>query len=172
MSTFLTFEEAAQAVGKSRATIFNYVKSGKISAVDNSGKRQIDTSELLRVFGELQAVPDKHVKSKIMQNESKNSQNIQIDTRLDKRYIDNLEQQLDDCKSHTKSLLSQNQQLLNIITDKEKKEMLLLTDKRDYKQEKSKKSKKSKNKDLSEGIDVEGMFQKKKGKKSKKKGKK
>jgi len=46
---------AAAAVGVSRHTIWRYAKSGKLSVeVAPSGDRVIDTSELVRVFGELQ----------------------------------------------------------------------------------------------------------------------
>lgn len=42
---------AARAAGVSRATINRYLKAGKLSC---NGQRQIDTAELLRVFGPLQ----------------------------------------------------------------------------------------------------------------------
>lgn len=46
--------EAAQLVGVSRKTIQRYCKSGKLSfSRDRQGLPQIDTSELMRVFGDL-----------------------------------------------------------------------------------------------------------------------
>lgn len=49
-----TISTAARAVKRSRGTIHNYLKSGRLSfVIDNDGNRKIDTSELLRVFGEL-----------------------------------------------------------------------------------------------------------------------
>ena len=45
---------AARAVKKNRGTIHNYLKSGRLSCIkDVNGHPKIDTSELLRVFGEL-----------------------------------------------------------------------------------------------------------------------
>lgn len=50
----LSISAAARVVNRSRGTIQNYLKAGKISSViDESGNPKIDTSELIRVFGEL-----------------------------------------------------------------------------------------------------------------------
>lgn len=46
----LTITQAAKAVGKRRATLYEHVKKGKLSR-DSEGN--IDTSELLRVYGKL-----------------------------------------------------------------------------------------------------------------------
>lgn len=48
--------QAAKLAGISRTTLYNtYIKSGQITvSKDHKGNRQIDTSELVRVFGELQ----------------------------------------------------------------------------------------------------------------------
>ena len=50
----LTVAEAARAIGKDRSTIHRHVKDGRLSAdKDALGRVVIDTSELLRVYGEL-----------------------------------------------------------------------------------------------------------------------
>lgn len=50
---------AARAAGVSRVTIRRYIATGKLSCVlDRKGRRQIDTAELLRVFGDL-SPPDR-----------------------------------------------------------------------------------------------------------------
>lgn len=62
----LNISQAAKASGKSRSTIQRHIKSGKLSvSQDATGNIEIDTAELLRVFGELkqnatalQHVPD------------------------------------------------------------------------------------------------------------------
>lgn len=52
--TQLTIATAAKRVGRSPKTLYRLVSTGVLSAtVDENGKKQIDTSELLRVFGEL-----------------------------------------------------------------------------------------------------------------------
>jgi len=51
---FLNITSAAKAVGKDRSTIHRYMKDGRLSGViDDTGHIRIETSELLRVFGEL-----------------------------------------------------------------------------------------------------------------------
>jgi predicted site-specific integrase-resolvase len=53
----LTITKAAKAAGIARQTIYTYIKEGKLSVetIRKGGKevRVIDTSELIRVFGEL-----------------------------------------------------------------------------------------------------------------------
>lgn len=49
-----TVTEAAKLAGVTRRTIYRYIKQGKLSTVvTGSDSTQIDTSELLRVFGSL-----------------------------------------------------------------------------------------------------------------------
>lgn len=51
----LSVREAAYRVGVTRQTLFKYIRQGKVSAtVGHDGQKQIDVTELLRVFGELQ----------------------------------------------------------------------------------------------------------------------
>lgn len=52
---YFSVREAAERTGISRQTMFRYIKDGKISATtDRDGQKQIELTELLRVFGELQ----------------------------------------------------------------------------------------------------------------------
>ena len=48
----VTFKQAGLLSGKGTATIYRHIKSGKLSKTGNG----IDTSELIRVYGELKAV--------------------------------------------------------------------------------------------------------------------
>lgn len=51
----MTVRQAAEQVGVSRQTLFRKIKDGSVSAtVDHQGQKQIDSAELLRVFGALQ----------------------------------------------------------------------------------------------------------------------
>ena len=48
-----TISEAVKLTGKSRKTIYNYMGSGRLAySIAANGQRQIDTSELIRVFGD------------------------------------------------------------------------------------------------------------------------
>lgn len=51
----LSVREAAYRVGVTRQTLFKYIRQGKVSAtVGHDGQKQIDVTELIRAFGELQ----------------------------------------------------------------------------------------------------------------------
>lgn len=53
--TQLSVREAAYRVGVTRQTLFKYIRLGKVSATTRrDGQKQVDISELIRVFGELQ----------------------------------------------------------------------------------------------------------------------
>lgn len=57
----LNLSQAAKAVGKNRTTIWRHINSGKLSYErDRDGMPFVDTSELIRVYGELKqgATPD------------------------------------------------------------------------------------------------------------------
>lgn len=52
--TKLNLSQAAKAVGKNRVTLWRHINNGKLSAErDRDGNPLVDTSELLRVYGEL-----------------------------------------------------------------------------------------------------------------------
>ncbi|MGB1265606.1 MAG: hypothetical protein ACPG6L_07735 [Nereida ignava] len=56
--TQVTISEAARRVGVARSTLLRHIKNGKVSkAIGKDGKPSLDTSELLRVYGDLK-VPD------------------------------------------------------------------------------------------------------------------
>ncbi len=52
----LSVREAADHVGVTRQTIFKKIKDGELSAtINHRGNKQVDVSELLRVYGQLQS---------------------------------------------------------------------------------------------------------------------
>lgn len=60
--TYLKLSEAARQVGISRPTIYKYAAEGRISVTkDRLGHKQVQLSELLRVFGELSPETQKTV---------------------------------------------------------------------------------------------------------------
>lgn len=57
--TLLSTNDAARVAGISRRSIQRAIKEGRLSATtDGDGNRVIDTSELIRVYGELRRVAD------------------------------------------------------------------------------------------------------------------
>jgi len=59
----VSISEAARITGKARSTIQSYIKTGKLSKTTDShtGVLGVDTSELIRCFGQLIATPKEHV---------------------------------------------------------------------------------------------------------------
>lgn len=57
--TQLPVAQAAALVSRDRKTLYRAIKEGRLSAtVDATGQKQVDTAELLRVFGELKPASD------------------------------------------------------------------------------------------------------------------
>lgn len=55
----LSISEASKLVSRDRKTLYRLIKQGKLSAtVSDSGMSQVETSELLRVFGDISRVGD------------------------------------------------------------------------------------------------------------------
>lgn len=55
-----TITEAAILVGRDRKTLYRAIKEGRLNAtLSATGQKQVDTSELLRVFGELKPASDR-----------------------------------------------------------------------------------------------------------------
>lgn len=53
----VTISDAARRVGIARSTLLRHIKNGKVSkVVGKDGKPSLDTSELLRVYGDLKVV--------------------------------------------------------------------------------------------------------------------
>ena len=54
----VTISEAARLAGKDRRTVQRHVSKGKLSKVTRAGRSVgVDTSELVRVYGDLAAAP-------------------------------------------------------------------------------------------------------------------
>ena len=57
--TQVSVVEAANLVGRDRKTLYRSIKEGKLSAtLSATGQRQVDVTELIRVFGELRDIRD------------------------------------------------------------------------------------------------------------------
>ena len=67
--TKFSISEASRLTGKSRQTLYNMIDKGELSAgQDLTGARQLDKSELIRVFGELLSNDLSNGQSKVVQN--------------------------------------------------------------------------------------------------------
>lgn len=103
----VSISEAAKITGKARSTIQSYIKTGKLSKTIDShtGVVGIDTSELIRCFGELITTPIRHVVNEQI------SQQTTLNTAGEISKIDVLEKEIEMLKKiieekdeHNKSL--------------------------------------------------------------------
>jgi hypothetical protein len=114
----LTTQQAAQATGKSRSTIWRAAKSGKVSAQrTETGDFVIDVAELERAFGTLHHPDTSHAAS-LQPLETAN------DTSALRREVDLLREQVDALKADKSDLQTERDRLLTIV------EQRLLTDQR------------------------------------------
>jgi len=105
----LNISEAAKLTGKSRATLHKYINNGRLSAVQcDSGQKKIDTSELLRVFGELV--------SNSVNSDDKNEQHFTSNT-IDVLHsqIDLLRDELNAAHEREKAALERESKLLAML---------------------------------------------------------
>ena len=110
-------KEAMQLTGKSHATLYRHLKSGKLSKTPDGG---IDTAELLRVYGEFVS-PDakdtsKPIKPDIEQLYQKDKSDTEI--KLMREQIDLLKYQLAKAEVQLEHSQHQGDKLLQIIENR------------------------------------------------------
>jgi len=122
----VSISEAAKITGKARSTIQSYIKTGKLSKTTDShtGVVGVDTSELIRCFGELITTPIGHVVNEQI------SQQTTLDTTAEISKIDVLEKEIEFLKKIIEEKDEHNKSLKRAI------ELLEYKDK-DQKQERS-----------------------------------
>ena len=110
-------KEAMQLTGKSHATLYRHLKSGKLSKSPDGG---IDTAELIRVYGEFVS-PDakdasKYIKTDIEHIYQKDKSDTEI--KLMQEQIDILKSQLTDTKSQLERSQQKEDKLLQLIENR------------------------------------------------------
>ena len=98
----VTFKQAGLLCGKGTATIYRHIKSGKLSKTGSG----VDTSELVRVYGELKPID--------------NVDNYQIDKKdgnIDRLIISNYQKDIEILNNIVNDLKNDKQILTNIIED-------------------------------------------------------
>lgn len=121
--TIVSISKAAKITGKARSTIQTYIKTGKLSkTTDNSGKEGVDTSELIRVFGELSTTGINNTSSQqtTLQDSINNIEinQLKIENERLKILLSEKEERLHDKQAHIDSL----KQALILLEYKEKKD--------------------------------------------------
>jgi predicted site-specific integrase-resolvase len=115
--TIVSRKEAMALTGKSHATLYRHLKSGKLSKSPDGG---IDTAELIRVYGEFVS-PDAEDTSKTIKNDiSALYQKDKSDTeiKLMQEQIDLLKSQLTDTKSQLVRSQEKEDKLLQLIENR------------------------------------------------------
>ena len=102
----VSVSEAARLVGKTRKTIQRYISIGKLSKVTGAtGIQGLDTSELIRVFGEIKQKEDSHEeKEKNTHNVASNVAEVMGENSTLKREIELLRELLTSKNAHIESL--------------------------------------------------------------------
>ena len=106
-----------QLTGKSHATLYRHLKSGKLSKTPDGG---IDTAELIRVYGEFVS-PDAKDASKPVKNDISalyQKDKSDTETKLMQEQIDLLKSQLVDTKSQLEKSQQTEDRLLKIIENR------------------------------------------------------
>lgn len=87
----LSVREASERVGVTRQTIFKKIKDGELSAtVDHRGNKQVDVSELLRVYGKLKSSDSQAattVNKQRLSKQSTSSSDLQLELERSKMLI-------------------------------------------------------------------------------------
>jgi len=103
----VSISEAARLTGKARSTLHKYIKQGKLSTTtdQNTGRKNIETSELIRVFDKISNFSA--TASDSVAGVSKQQQKTPSDTQLLQTKLQLLEQENAHLKAE-KELLSKN----------------------------------------------------------------
>jgi predicted transcriptional regulator len=107
----VTITKASHLAGLTRQSIYRHIKQGKVSAItQNDGTKKIDTSELLRVYGEIKDFNDDNVTIAAGNKVSK-----AVNVELLEYKIEVLEKQLKESEVRNDNSLEQNKSLTDII---------------------------------------------------------
>ena len=105
----VTITKASHLAGLTRQSIYRHIKQGKVSAItQNDGTRKIDTSELIRVYGEIKDVT-------VTTSKAPKTVTIGVNVELLEYKIEQLEKQLKDSEARERRSLDNQDKLLDTI---------------------------------------------------------
>ena len=111
MSTKLTIKEAVEVIPVSESSLRRDIKSGKVSSEkDLQGRRRIDTSELVRVYGELKPINEEPAQSEESVRDS------QVNTDDTPKIVALLEGQVQDLKAQLDTATEEKAELLKLLS--------------------------------------------------------
>ena len=130
----LNLTQAAKAAGIARGTLYKHIEQGKISCeMDDKGKKVIDTSELIRVYGEIENPEPSEERSIEHKATPETTEIVQV---LRER-IEDLEQQVKDLRKDKEGSKEREDKFLDII--KQQQTLLLPSENVDKEEKDAKK---------------------------------
>ena len=112
----LNITKAAKAAGIARGTLYKHIDEGKISCqLDDKGKRVIDTSELMRVYGEIKQPETTSERSDKRPIEHKETQEETEVVQVLRERIGDLEKQVEDLRQDKEASRKRESELLDIV---------------------------------------------------------
>jgi len=124
----VSISKAAKLAGCARSTIYDYINTGKLSATTDSYKKtkKVETSELIRVFGEIKTpkeTTEKHDKDKQELHNRTNSETQKInalekENEILKTLLAEKDARIKDKDKHIESL----DNAMRLLEDQRKKE--------------------------------------------------
>lgn len=120
--TKLNISQAAKRVGVSRQTFYRHIeKKGISTSQDADGNPVVDTSELLRVYGELQGPDDKRnapprQRATLSNDNSDRALQAEVDT-LRREKLETLQARLDEVAAERDEWREQAQRLARLLVD-------------------------------------------------------
>ncbi len=112
----LNLTQAAKAAGIARGTLYKHIDEGKISCqLDDKGKRVIDTSELMRVYGQINQPETDDERSEESPIEHKETQEETDVVQVLRERIGGLEKQVEDLRQDKEASNKRESELLDIL---------------------------------------------------------
>lgn len=136
----VSISKAAQLAGTTRSNLYDsYINKGKLSLTkDHLGKPKIDTSELLRVFGNLKDSSSTTASDSIGQQSIDSTVQQGTDTKVYQELVQVLKNQIEDMKERLEEQKEREEFYQKQIIDLQQN-VKLLTDQSEKKQETKKK---------------------------------
>lgn len=117
----LNISQAAKAVGKDRRTIQRHIGQGKLSCeINGNGQKLLETSELIRVYGELKEIA---AEEKTRQDEQKSQRTASAAVEILQQENAMLKEQVGDLKQEREIAREREKELREIVI---KQQTLLL----------------------------------------------
>lgn len=95
----VSIAEAAKLVKRNRQSLYRAINGGRLSVTQSvTGERQVDTSELIRVYGELSQISDSNVTVTMLQDATPQIALLEMENRHLKERLAEKDRHLEDMR--------------------------------------------------------------------------